>query len=88
METIWKYEILTEDKQIISMPIGAEILTVQIQHGMPVLWAKVNPLMKHVDKTIIIFGTGHPITQTEGLKYIGTYQLLNGNFIGHVFELI
>lgn len=37
-----------------------------------------------------IFGTGHTIYCDMGVdrRYIGTFQIENGQFIGHVFERI
>ena len=81
MEMIWKYILLTQDEQIISMPHGAEILTVQMQH------ARVDPDNEPTDFVIITHGTGHPISYTTG-SYIGTYQLDldNGLLVFHVFN--
>ncbi len=89
-EAIWKFEIETTDRQIVEMPIGAKILTVQTQNGCPCLWAVVNPDAKKVLRGIEVFGTGHPMPAVEGERreYIGTYQLSNGMFIFHVFEVI
>ena len=87
MNTIHKYRIETTDTQSILMPKGAEILTVQVQYGEPCLWAKVNPSNDMTLRTILTAGTGHelPSTRTE---YIGTYQLLGGDLVFHVFEEI
>lgn len=37
---------------------------------------------------IEIFGTGHPFDAATQRKYIGTYQLFEGDLVFHVFELI
>ncbi len=42
MISIWKFNLQTIDKQEIQMPVGAELLTVQIQNGEPCLWARVD----------------------------------------------
>ncbi len=87
MKTIWKYILKSEDEQIIEMPRGAEILTVQLQNHALCLWAIV---YEHVPKTprkIIIYFTGEEITKDKNnLKYIGTCQLSDGKIIVHVFE--
>jgi len=88
MKTIWKYNLEITDEQFINIPEGAEILTIQIQKGKPVLWGLVNDKDKNETRKIRIFGTGIPIITDWSLKYIGTYQLLNGDLIGHVFEEI
>lgn len=87
-QTIWKYELTITDCQNISMPEGAEILTVQNQNGIPCLWVLVNPKNKTKLRTFEIFGTGHPILSGMGTsrKYISTFQMKNGNIVFHVFE--
>jgi len=88
--TIWKYELETVDVQKFQMPEKAEILTVQVQKGVPCLYVLVNPnfVVEKEERTIVIYGTGHQIPQTGNRKYIVTYQLLDVSFVGHVFELI
>ena len=89
METIYKYKLKVEDRQIVKMPINAEILCVQIQHDLPCLWVKLNPEKKETESRIIeTFGTGHPIKTDFRVerKYIGTYQLNKGVYVFHVFE--
>lgn len=87
MKTIWKYPIrLGESFRI---PNSAEILCVQIQHGIPTLWAMVYPDEKRRDETycraIEIFATGQSFVDAPR-KYIGTFQLENGGLVFHVFE--
>jgi hypothetical protein len=83
--TIWKYHLEVEDLQQIEMPVGAQVLAVEVQNGQPCLWAKVDPTKLNVVCKIATVGTGHPANHAEGLQYIGTYQLHGGNFVGHVF---
>lgn len=86
---IWKYQLHTTDTQNLTMPVGAEILTVQTQNG-PCLWVLVDPDAEMEKRTIETFGTGHAIPDTPvgERKYIGTYQLHNGALVFHVFELV
>ena len=43
MKKIYKYAIeITDDRDIV-MPVGAKILTVQNQNGVPCIWAMVDP---------------------------------------------
>ena len=87
-QTIWKFPLKVTDGQNISMPIGAEILTVQAQNGEPCIWALVDPKADTEIRFFEIFGTGHPIFSDAGVsrKYISTFQLRGGNLIFHVFE--
>jgi hypothetical protein len=84
MRAIYKFPLRTTDHQEIYLPVGAEILTVQIQHGVPCLWALVegdDPVTKH---GITIVGTGHPVADVG--TYLGTYQLNSGAMVFHVFN--
>lgn len=91
-KSIWKFKLDTSDIIIVEMPIGAEILTVQEQNDKPCLWALVN--IDEVEKekrTFCVYGTGHIISSNSSndmKKYIGTYQLMGGCLVFHVFELI
>ena len=86
---IWKFKLETTDTQSIEMPIGAKILTVQIQNQIPYLLALVDPVAEKEMRCIEVFGTGNRMACKEGerKKYIGTYQLNEGAFVFHVFEV-
>ncbi len=89
MKTIWKFELEATRLQNIIMPKGAKILCVQMQGETACLWALVNPDEKETEaRNIETFGTGHTISEDEGTsrEYIGTYQLLGGSLVFHVFE--
>lgn len=83
---IWKYLLEVTDVQHISMPQGAQILSVQTQVGQPTLWALVNKKLPHAPRRIITVGTGNPFPSVVGEKFIGTYQLHDGALVFHVFE--
>jgi len=89
-KTIWKFELSIKDNQKIEMPIGAEILTAQVQKEILCLWALVNSTSEKEIRYFEIFGTGHPVNYDMGTnrKYIGTYQLQDGSLVFHVFEYI
>jgi hypothetical protein len=87
--SIWKYPLETTDEQEVKVPKRAIPLCVQVQGGVPCLWARVDPKNWAEGKveTLIVrtHGTGHPIDGDPG-QYLGTYQLLAGGaFVGHVF---
>lgn len=86
--TIWKYPLEAEDEQVMAMPKGARILTVQTQNETPCLWAMVNPTEARIEKRkIYTHGTGHPVADDpDTLAYLGTYQLRGGALVFHVFE--
>ncbi len=84
--TIWKYQLAVDDIQFIEMPKGAQLLSVQVQYGIPCLWARVDPDAELEFVEIVTYVTGG--MARNNLQYIGTYQLHSGSFIGHVFSPI
>lgn len=85
MRTIYKYPLQVTDCQVIEMPIGSRILAIQMQRGVPCLWATVDPEEEKKEKRFIrVVGTGHELS--EYIAYIGTYQMADGALVWHVFE--
>lgn len=81
-QTVYKYPLIIDDEQIVSLPVGAQILTVQMQ-GRPCLWALVDPDLPHEDRRILMRGTGH---DAQGVgRYIATFQMRGGALVFHVF---
>jgi hypothetical protein len=85
MKSIWKFPLRVEDEQEVMMPYGAEILCVQVQNGVPCLWAEVESTNTAQARIIRTRGTGHPFVGKHG-EYVGTYQLDDGAFLGHVYD--
>lgn len=84
--TIWKYQLRVATEQRIDMPVGAKILTVQLQGGEPHLWAMVNLAeTKTESRLIAVFGTAHSISGWDAENYVGTFQLGEGMLVFHVF---
>ena len=85
MTRIFKYPLLVIDEPEVIMPEGAKILCVQTQYDQPVLWALVDDAKPLKSKVFRIVGTGRAIDfETEG--YVGTFQVLEGGLVFHVFE--
>ncbi len=83
-QTIYKYSLVIIDEQEIEMPMGAGIMSVQMQDGKPCLWALVDTTNSMEKRKIMIRGTGHP---AEGLgRYISTFQMCGGALVLHAFE--
>lgn len=73
------------------MPNGAEILAVHVQKNEPCIWALVDSEQPLQARFFDIFGTGHMISpplETLERKYIGSFQLQQGQLVFHVFESI
>lgn len=89
MKKIFKYPLEITDTQFVELPLGAKILTAQMQGNQLCLWAVVNTLPEAVKKNrrIEIIGTGNPMP-TGDLEYISTFQMMGGGLIFHVFENI
>lgn len=85
MTTIWKFVLENKDRQTIRLPKKHKFLDVQLQKGITCLWALVDTNTEWEEKAILIVGTGNPCPAFMG-PYIGTYQLMNGELVFHVFE--
>lgn len=83
---VWKYELAVTDRQELEVPKGARFLHVDTQRGTPCLWAIVDPQAEKEPRYIRIAGTGHDVTKEECMEYLGTFMIVGGNFVGHVFE--
>ena len=85
---IFKYPIKPGDYVEIEMPIGAQVLDVQVQHNQPCLWALVDPELPKEKRYFRFAGTGHPIKEDlSQLSHIGSFQLLEGALVFHLFEV-
>lgn len=88
--TIWKFPLGQPGfANSFPMPKGAEILTVQMQGGVPCIWAVVNPAeLRDFWETVTfqIIGTGWDFDTRHKRKYVGTVQ--DGPFVWHVFQLL
>lgn len=89
MKTIWKFPLTAQTYQSIEMPIGASILTAQLQGETLCIWALVDKDLTSAQiekRHFLIFGTGHDIMHGYDLKYISTFQLHGGALVFHLFE--
>lgn len=82
---ILKYQLHVTDTQSVTIKGLRRILTVQVQYGVPCLWAVADP--EGMPTTVIIgtYGTGNPLPAALG-DYLGSYQLEDGNLVFHVFN--
>jgi len=92
MKTIWKFPFEIGDRSgplILSMPIGSQILSVQMQNDVPTIWAIVDELKDKENRLFMIFGTGQPFGAPGDMCefYVGTIQTADGGFVWHIFEV-
>lgn len=87
MNTIYKYPLQITDRNVVEMPASARILSVQMQHGLPTLWALVDTSDKvRVNPCFAVVGTGNPIDfDVRRARFIGTVQ--ERVFVWHIFEV-
>jgi hypothetical protein len=84
---IWKYPLEVTDRVGLAMPPGALFLDIQVQNGVPCLWALVDETKQdYEDRSIAIYGTGHPLPEELG-KYIASFQMMFGGLVFHAFEV-
>lgn len=92
MEVIWKFSLQVTDRQTVTMPVGANILSVQDQSGGLQMWAIVNPDAEREQRVIEIVGTGNPMPDVDkedlARFHIATVQVRGGALVWHVFELL
>ena len=84
IERVYKYELPLGDWTSITMPDGAEVLCVQLQHGLPRLWARIKVDAPPVVHHFRIAGTGHDLGSNVG-RHVGSFQLQGGALVFHVF---
>jgi len=86
MESIWKFKVESCGRFSLMMPENSEILTVQVQNGSPYLWAKVQKAAPLASYEFKVYSTGQQQEKIEG-SYIGTFQLLDGSLVFHLYVL-
>lgn len=85
MRTIYKYPVALVPEQVIALPRGYRILSVQNQDDRLRLWAMVETDERPTVPVLIrIIGTGHPVPDAVGV-YLATVQTDGGMFVWHVF---
>lgn len=86
MKTIFKYEIPhhVSGAFSLSMPEGAEVLALQMQRGVPYIWAKVGAGLL-TERQFRIVATGERFRDDERYKYVDTFQ--DQGYVWHLFEV-
>lgn len=85
MKTIWKYEFAHNALEMdLMIPIGAEILDVQIQGYSICAWFIVDTTKKMVQRKLRIYVTGDSVPDNSG-KYVATVQM--NEYVLHIFDM-
>ena len=84
-KTIFKFPIKVGLNEI-QMPVGAQILTAQMQRGAMYIWCIVDESeMRREARAINVFGTGHPLPEKADVSnWISTIQ--GAHYVWHLFE--
>lgn len=88
MQTICKYKLEVDNKQEIKIPLNSEVLCVQTQFDAPYIWVLIPDANEEKREvvSILTFGTGNRIVDNiDNYDFLGTYQLMAGSLIFHVF---
>ena len=83
MKTIYKYPLEITDEQTVSMPIGAQVLSAQMQGNNLCIWALVDSDNFNCDRRVRIFGTGNTVVLDDNWKFVGSVQ--ERIFVWHIF---
>ena len=88
MKSVFKYKFAITDRFELSVPYGAEFLHAENQHGVPTIWALVDPDHEPIEYKFLLCGTGHEIRYGKeySLSHISTWQ--DDPLVWHLFELI
>lgn len=81
--TIYKFPLSIVGRQVVEMPVGAEVLCAQVQAGELCLWATVHAEVEVEPRAFWVIGTGNVLPDRLG-RYVGT--VLMPPFVWHVFE--
>lgn len=82
MKTIYKYTVVGRNK--IEMPIGATILSVNMQGKDYCMWALVDTERSTESRYFEVVGTGWELD--DNMSYIGTF--FADDFVWHIMEVV
>jgi hypothetical protein len=85
-KVIYKYSI-TSTITTLFLPVGAKILTLQMQHGVPFIWIeRTEEAIELKERKIKKVGTGESFNADSNHSYIGTIQ--EGPYVWHYYEVV
>ncbi len=87
MKTIYKYPIKPHTRQLLELPKGTRILSVQEQRGAINIYAMVDNEVEAVELIpVLLYGTGHCVhEEIEEVRFLGTVSMYNGDLVLHAF---
>lgn len=84
MNIIYKYPLELVSEQTLVLPVGSKVLSVQMQHGVPTVWAlhELGSTAAQTEVLVALTATGEQF-HVDNWNYIDTLQ--NGEHVWHVF---
>lgn len=81
---IFKFRLKSESEQIVRMPAKSELMDIQVQSGVPVMWALVDDSSEIIDVKINMYWTGDELVKSNSEKtFLATVQ--DGEIVCHFF---
>ena len=81
---IFKFRLKSETEQIVRMPAKSEIMDIQMQNGVPVMWALVDDSSEIIDVKINMYWTGEELRKSNSEEiFLATVQ--DGEIVCHFF---
>lgn len=80
---IYKYPLEFKPEQTIDIPMGSNIIALQMQGKNPCIWAIVSPEAKTTPVIFRMYMTGEEIDNPQSKAYVGTVQ--NMGYVLHFF---
>jgi hypothetical protein len=87
MKTVHKFRLTETGRNTVVLPIGAKVLHVGMQAGVPCIWAYVDTTQPLEERSVYVFGTGWEMSDVPEMPtYHGTAHT-DDSLVWHVFEL-
>ena len=83
---IWKFYLGVGPETTVTLPKGAQVLSVGTQDELIHMWAIVDPDAARIEKNFHIVSTGEPCEHVRGMKFCGMAMMHGGSLIFHIFE--
>lgn len=84
MKAVYKYKLSRSG--FVTIPKGAQLLSVGAQDDALYVWAIVDLNVRSVERLISCIPTGTVLSDDHADKFIGTVLLRDGRLVFHVFD--
>ena len=82
MRSVWKFNLEASHETTFEAPAPARVLSAGLDPaGRPSVWVEVDPDAEKIERTVFLYGTGHPIE--AGGRFVGS--IFDGSFVWHVY---